>query len=114
MLDPSSSAMNDQLSRPNSIFGLRLWVVLGACDGAAIVLLIFLISIWLISRRSKTETDRPSQPSIHEIRIDHHHNSKLKENPDRLVSRTRHPHRNWTPSSAPNIGRRKPIRDQQN
>ncbi|KAK4262305.1 hypothetical protein QN277_027884 [Acacia crassicarpa] len=83
MLDPSSPAMNDQLSRPTSIFGLRLWVVLGVCVGAAIVLLLFLISIWLVSKRSKTNpTHRPSIPivskEIHEIRIDHHHDSKLK------------------------------------
>lgn len=83
MLDPSSPAMNDQLSRPTSIFGLRLWVVLGVCVGAAIVLLLFLISIWLVSKRSKTNpTHRASIPivskEIHEIRIDHHHDSKLK------------------------------------
>ncbi|XP_054824493.1 probable serine/threonine-protein kinase At1g01540 [Prosopis cineraria] len=83
MLDPSSPTMNDQLSKPTSIFGLRLWVVLGVCVGAAIVLLLFLISIWLASKRSKTNpASRPSIPpvskEIHEIRIDHHHDSKPK------------------------------------
>ncbi|KAF7828719.1 putative serine/threonine-protein kinase [Senna tora] len=74
MPDPSTAAtMNDQLSRPTSIFGLRLWVILGVCVGAAIVLLLFLISLWLASKRSKTNSS-PSIPvvskEIQEIRID--------------------------------------------
>ncbi|CAL0313464.1 unnamed protein product [Lupinus luteus] len=48
--------MNDQLSKQTSIFGLRLWVVVGVCVGAAIVLLLVLISLWLTSKRSKTKT----------------------------------------------------------
>ncbi|XLS92461.1 hypothetical protein HN51_068469, partial [Arachis hypogaea] len=50
------ATMNDQLSNPTSIFGLRLWVVLGVCVGASIVLLLFLISICLASKRSKKTT----------------------------------------------------------
>ncbi|KAK4428942.1 putative serine/threonine-protein kinase [Sesamum alatum] len=34
-------------------FGLRLWVVLGICVGAAIVIFLFLISLWFTSRRNK-------------------------------------------------------------
>lgn len=49
--------MTDQLSKPTSIFGLHLWAVLGICLGAAIVLLLFLISLWFTSKRSnKTKT----------------------------------------------------------
>ncbi|XP_044469882.1 probable serine/threonine-protein kinase At1g01540 [Mangifera indica] len=50
--------MSDQLSRPSSIFGLRLWVVVGVCVGAAFVLLLFLISLWLTSKRSKIKHDK--------------------------------------------------------
>ncbi|KAG6504302.1 probable serine/threonine-protein kinase At1g01540 [Zingiber officinale] len=39
------------LSKKTSVFGLRLWVVLGACVGAAVVLLFFLLSLCLSSRR---------------------------------------------------------------
>lgn len=84
MLDPSSPAMNDQLAKQTSIFGLRLWVVVGVCVGAAIVLLLFLISIWLVSKRSKTNlsSQRPSIPpvskEIHEIRIDQQSDPKQK------------------------------------
>jgi hypothetical protein len=69
--------MNDQLSKTTSIFGLKLWVVLGFCVGAAFVLLLFLISLcWLASKRSKTKTlRRPTIPlvskEIQEIRVDH-------------------------------------------
>ncbi|XVF61186.1 hypothetical protein PTKIN_Ptkin08bG0109800 [Pterospermum kingtungense] len=45
--------MADQLSTTTSIFGLRLWVVLGVCAGAAFVLILFLISLWLASKRTK-------------------------------------------------------------
>ncbi|KAJ6328073.1 hypothetical protein OIU77_009875 [Salix suchowensis] len=50
----SNYFLNDELSKKTSIFGLRLWVVLGICVGAAIVLLLFLISLWFTSRRNKT------------------------------------------------------------
>ncbi|KAJ6675850.1 RECEPTOR-LIKE KINASE PLANT [Salix viminalis] len=50
----SNYFLNDELSKKTSIFGLRLWVVLGICVGAAIVLLLFLISLWFTSKRNKT------------------------------------------------------------
>lgn len=77
MPDPSST-MNDQLSKPTSIFGLRLWVIMGVCVGVAIVLLLFLISLWFASKRSKSNSSShgPSIPvvskEIQEIRIDGH------------------------------------------
>ncbi|KAL9245800.1 hypothetical protein vseg_019408 [Gypsophila vaccaria] len=43
--------MDDQLSKPTSIFGIKLWVVIGICVGAAIVLIVFLISLWFFSKR---------------------------------------------------------------
>ncbi|KAF5468240.1 hypothetical protein F2P56_012407 [Juglans regia] len=54
---------NDQLSKRTSIFGLRLWVVLGICVGAAIVLILFLISLWFTSRR-KSSSPSPASKSV--------------------------------------------------
>ncbi|RID43306.1 hypothetical protein BRARA_I00173 [Brassica rapa] len=50
-----SHSLNTQLSTRTSIFGLRLWIVLGVCVGAAIVILLFLISLWFIHRRSSNK-----------------------------------------------------------
>ncbi|KAK9284355.1 hypothetical protein L1049_023526 [Liquidambar formosana] len=92
MSDHKTTFMNDQLSKPTSIFGLRLWVVLGVCVGAAFVLLLFLISLWLTSKRNTTSKKRPSHsnPTIpivsKEIQIDHarthihHHQQDAKLN----------------------------------
>lgn len=74
--------LNDQLSKHTSIFGLRLWVVLGICVGAAIVLLLFLISLWFTSKRnnhnhksSHKATIIPNvSKEIQEIRVDHSRN----------------------------------------
>ncbi|XP_071925270.1 probable serine/threonine-protein kinase At1g01540 [Coffea arabica] len=71
--------LNDELSKRTSIFGLRLWVVLGVCVGAAIVLFLFIISIWFTSRRHSKKSRLASQKNptipnvskeIQEIRID--------------------------------------------
>ncbi|RDY09693.1 putative serine/threonine-protein kinase, partial [Mucuna pruriens] len=77
----ASAAMNDQLSNPTSIFGLRLWVVLGVGVGAAIVLLLFLISVWLAFKRSKSNPVSIPDVSkeIQEIRLDH--NPTLQPDP---------------------------------
>ncbi|XP_010093620.2 probable serine/threonine-protein kinase At1g01540 [Morus notabilis] len=77
--------MNDQLSKPTAIFGLRLWVVLGVCVGASFVLLLFLISLWFASKRSKNNNnDKSSQiptipivsKDILEVGFDHSHRPK--------------------------------------
>lgn len=57
--------MSDQLSKTTSIFGLNLWVVVGICVGVAIVLLLFFISLWLTSRRSRTA--RPPHNNLSSI-----------------------------------------------
>ncbi|KAL7608345.1 probable serine/threonine-protein kinase At1g01540 [Lactuca sativa] len=46
--------MSDQLSKQTSIFGLHLWIVLGVSAGTAVVLLLFLLSLWF-TNRSKTK-----------------------------------------------------------
>ncbi|MED6181653.1 hypothetical protein PIB30_021246 [Stylosanthes scabra] len=72
--------MNDQLSKQTSIFGLRLCVVGGICVGAAIVLILVLISLWLASKLSTTNKRNrhtiPDVPKeIQEIEIDRHPSS---------------------------------------
>ncbi|KAL6543342.1 hypothetical protein OROHE_010862 [Orobanche hederae] len=53
MSDGKEAFLNDGLSKRTSIFGLRLWVVLGICAGAAVVIVFFLISLWFTSRKIK-------------------------------------------------------------
>lgn len=45
--------VNTELSKRTSIFGLRLWVVIGILLGSLIVLTLFLLSLCLTSRRRK-------------------------------------------------------------
>jgi hypothetical protein len=47
----SEGFLNNWLSKKTSIFSLRLWVVIGILVGAAIVLVLFLLSICFTSRR---------------------------------------------------------------
>lgn len=97
----SYSFLNDELSKRTSIFGLRLWVVLGICVGAAIVLVLFLISLWFTSKRNKTDKNLSRSKfksslsnstipnvskEIQEIRIDPNHSNPDPKplNPDPL------------------------------
>lgn len=91
MSDGKPAFLNDELSKRTSIFGLRLWVVLGICVGAAIVILLFLISLWFTSRRNKrTSLSLPHKNSaipnvsreIQEIRIDPDAKPDPKPEPD--------------------------------
>ncbi|CAN4092679.1 unnamed protein product [Withania somnifera] len=87
-----SHFLNNELSEKTSIFGLRLWVVLGICVGVAIVLVLFLISLWFTYKRKAKNTlsisakKNPNIPNIsieiQEIRIDPFRN--LPENPKLL------------------------------
>ncbi|XVF15541.1 hypothetical protein REPUB_Repub09cG0162800 [Reevesia pubescens] len=75
MSDRKTGLMADQLSKTTSIFGLKLWVVLGVCVGAAFVLFLFLVSLWLASKRTKHKpSPKPRIPvvfkEIREIKID--------------------------------------------
>lgn len=81
MSDHKTSSMNDQLSKQTSIFGLSLWVVVGVSVGAAFVLVLFIISLWLTSKRNNTLKNKkgsnhpPTIPNIsrdiQEIKVDH-------------------------------------------
>ncbi|KAK6130825.1 hypothetical protein DH2020_035432 [Rehmannia glutinosa] len=81
MSDGKPAFLKDELSRRTSVFGLRLWVVFGICVFAAIVIFLFLISIWFTSRRNKkssllliTHKNSSTIPNvsreIQEIRLD--------------------------------------------
>lgn len=89
-----SGFLTDELSKRTSIFGLRLWVVLGICVGAGIVLVLFLISLWFTSKRNSSKNTlsvsakrNPNIPKvskeIQEIRIDPIRT--LPENPKLLL-----------------------------
>ncbi|XP_077230275.1 putative serine/threonine-protein kinase At1g01540 [Tasmannia lanceolata] len=73
MSDYKSAFLNDKLSKPTSIFGLHLWVVVGICVGAAFVLLLFLISLWLTSKHRTSH--KPTIPNVSKeiqvVQIDH-------------------------------------------
>lgn len=53
--------VDTELSKPTSIFGLRLWVVIGILVGALIVLALFILSLCLTSRRNR-HRHRQRQP----------------------------------------------------
>lgn len=44
-------SINNELSKPTSIFGLKLWVVIGILLGSLIVIALFFLSLCLTSRR---------------------------------------------------------------
>ncbi|XP_026445936.1 probable serine/threonine-protein kinase At1g01540 [Papaver somniferum] len=110
MTQNKAAFLNDELSKRTSIFGLRLWVVLGVCVGAAFVLLLFVISLWFSSKRNKNSssssrgksnsfsgsTKNPTIPNvskeIQEIRVDNngrnatqnHHQDHPKPSPIKM------------------------------
>ncbi|KAK6239799.1 hypothetical protein QUC31_005268 [Theobroma cacao] len=75
--------VNTELSKPTSIFGLRLWVVIGILLGSLIVLTLFLLSLCLTARRKSRRHQHvdPTPPISKEIQEivhhppapDHHH-----------------------------------------
>ncbi|CAN6583206.1 unnamed protein product [Malus baccata var. baccata] len=96
------SFLNDQLSKRTSIFGLHLWVVLGICVGAAIVLVLFLISLWFTSRRNSSSSSKAKtfthsssaipnvSKEIQEIRIDDFRNNPSQPDP-KPINHQSHP-----------------------
>ncbi|KAL1546946.1 putative serine/threonine-protein kinase [Salvia divinorum] len=78
MSDGKPAFLNEELSKRTPIFGLRLWVVLGICVGAAVVILLFLVSLWFTSRKTRKSShlhnNSKNSPTvsreIQEIRID--------------------------------------------
>ncbi|XP_059279353.1 probable serine/threonine-protein kinase At1g01540 [Lycium ferocissimum] len=98
-----SGFLNNELSKKTSILGLRLWVVLGICVIAAIVVFLFLISLWFTSKRNSKKTlssvsakkknKKPNIPNvskeIQEIKIDPF--KPLPENPKLLPGQDPNP-----------------------
>ncbi|KAL8492034.1 hypothetical protein ACS0TY_023592 [Phlomoides rotata] len=77
MLDGKPTLLKEELYKRTSIFGLHLWAVLGICVGAAIVIILLLISLWLTSRRNNKTSHliithkNPNIPKVsREIQID--------------------------------------------
>ncbi|GAB2269599.1 hypothetical protein Dimus_004524 [Dionaea muscipula] len=62
MSDEKAGFLNDKLSKTTSIFGLRLWVVVGICVGAGIVLFLFLVSLWFTTKRNSS-TNKKGKPT---------------------------------------------------
>ncbi|KAL4562675.1 hypothetical protein LXL04_026705 [Taraxacum kok-saghyz] len=56
--------MNSELSKPTSIFGLRLWVVVGIFVGVIIVLVLFLISVCITSRRRHSHSSKKNEQTL--------------------------------------------------
>ncbi|KAL4586095.1 hypothetical protein LXL04_010726 [Taraxacum kok-saghyz] len=50
--------INSELSKPTSIFGLKLWVVVGIFVGVIIVLVLFLLSLCITSRRKNSPRNK--------------------------------------------------------
>ncbi|KAJ9188299.1 hypothetical protein P3X46_003669 [Hevea brasiliensis] len=81
--------LNTELSKPTSIFGLRLWVVIGILLGSLIVLALFLLSLCLTYRRKNLKTSKradttpPISKEIQEIvhfpAENHHHPVQVPE-----------------------------------
>ncbi|KAL5714134.1 non-specific serine/threonine protein kinase [Ranunculus cassubicifolius] len=67
MSEYKAAFLNDELSKRTFIFGLRLWVVLGICVGAAFVLILFLISLWFTSKRNNNNNNTTKQLSLSSI-----------------------------------------------
>lgn len=57
----SGGFLNAELSKKTSIFGLKLWVLIGIAVGAFIVIILVLLSVWLTSRR-KSSNRRENLP----------------------------------------------------
>ncbi|CAH9144861.1 unnamed protein product [Cuscuta epithymum] len=93
-----SGFLNDELSKRTTVFGLRLWVILGFCLGAAFVLLLFIISVWLTSRRNVRKKITSFLPhaipavskEIQEIRVDPPSRA-MSENPKNSVDTAHDP-----------------------
>lgn len=50
--------VNSELSKNTSIFGLKLWVVIGIFVGAVFVLILFLLSLCITASRRRTTTQK--------------------------------------------------------
>uniref|UniRef100_A0A7C8ZR49 non-specific serine/threonine protein kinase n=1 Tax=Opuntia streptacantha TaxID=393608 RepID=A0A7C8ZR49_OPUST len=100
----NGGVINTELSKPTSIFGLRLWVIIGILVGSTIVLLLFLLSLCLTSRsrrRNNHHFDADVTPSVSkEIKevqvipaVNHHPRRPIAAAPDIQVEIGKTEHR---------------------
>ncbi|WCJ31176.1 Protein kinase superfamily protein [Euphorbia peplus] len=87
-MSDQKSGVSDQLSKQTSVFGLRLWVVLGVGLGASFVLVLFLITLYLASRRSKTNNNSNNNNKNHQIPIVSKEIQEIKVEPNVKQTRT--------------------------
>nr|GLL47240.1 probable receptor-like protein kinase At2g42960 isoform X1 [Ipomoea trifida] len=58
----STGSLNAELSEKTSLFGMKLWVVIGICFGVFIVGILCLLSVWVTFRRKSRKTAEKNSP----------------------------------------------------
>lgn len=123
--------VNSELSKPTSIFGLRLWVVIGIFVGSTIVLLLFLLSLCITSRRSHNNNNNNNSklslssnnnavnadvtppiskeikeiiPAVHQHNHHHHHHRPINGAPEIQIDIGKSEHRVVFSDKAPSSG----------
>ncbi|KAI3886746.1 hypothetical protein MKW92_015209 [Papaver armeniacum] len=72
----SGDSLNSELSKKTLFFGLKLWVLIGICVGAFIILVLSILSIWVSGKKSRNrrKVDKFSMSQIpytsKEIKVD--------------------------------------------
>ncbi|WCJ24866.1 Protein kinase superfamily protein [Euphorbia peplus] len=85
----SSESLNAELSKKTSIFGLKLWVLIGVSVGAFIILILVVLSMWAtLRRKSRRSLDKFTVTQIpnvsKDIKVDRVGNHNLNGNPESL------------------------------
>lgn len=83
----SSGSLNTELSKKYG--GLKLWVLIGLCVGAFIVLILGILSVWIMFRRKSRRTLDKYSPSripnvSKEIRVDRVGEQRAHDRPESL------------------------------
>lgn len=74
--------ISSELSKTTSVFGLKLWAVIGICVALVIVVTLFILWLWLLARRRPKQDKLPthvadSPKEIKEVKIDRVGNTYL-------------------------------------
>ncbi|CAM8974481.1 unnamed protein product [Rhodiola kirilowii] len=92
--------IDNELSKQTSIFGLKLWVVIGVFVGAAVVLILFSISLCLTSRRRRPKSfdsgiakTPAASKDVNEIVQHHQHHRDVAPVPEIQIEIGRPDHR---------------------
>ncbi|KAF5949541.1 hypothetical protein HYC85_011534 [Camellia sinensis] len=86
----SSGSLNSELSKKTSFLGLKLWVVIGICVGAFIILILCILSLWVsLRRKSRRTLDKYPLSQIpnvsKDIKVDRVGGQNHRDNPESLV-----------------------------